>query len=73
VTHQGAEYFIAAPQGGGTGDISVYDVAAKVEGVTIAEHVNRSRDRQRAAARGRALRHSQRQHAAAHAVEQEVV
>ncbi len=38
-THQGADYFIAAPQGGGTGDISVYDVAAKVEGVTIAEHV----------------------------------
>jgi hypothetical protein len=39
VTHQGAEYFIAAPQGGGTGDISVYDVAAKVEGIRIAEHV----------------------------------
>jgi hypothetical protein len=39
VTHQGAEYFIAAPQGGGTGDISVYDVAAKVEGITISEHV----------------------------------
>ena len=39
VTHQGAEYFIAAPQGGGNGDISVYDVAAKVQGITIAEHV----------------------------------
>lgn len=39
VTHQGAEYFIPAPQSGGTGDIPVYDVAAKVEGVTIAEHV----------------------------------
>lgn len=39
VTHQGAEYFIAAPQGGGTGDISVYDVAAKVEGISISEHV----------------------------------
>jgi hypothetical protein len=39
VTHQGAEYFIAAPQGGGNGDILVYDVAAKVEGITIAEHV----------------------------------
>jgi len=39
VTHQGAEYFIAAPPGGGTGDMSVYDVAAKVEGITIAEHV----------------------------------
>ena len=35
VTHQGASYFIAAPQNGGTGDISVYDVAAKVEGVTM--------------------------------------
>jgi hypothetical protein len=39
VTHQGAEYFIPAPQGGGTGDISVYDVAAKVSAVSIAEHV----------------------------------
>ncbi len=39
VTHQGAEYFIPAPQGGGTGDISVYDVSAKVNGVSIAEHV----------------------------------
>lgn len=39
VTHEGAEYFIAAPQGGGNGDIAVYDVAAKVEGITIAEHV----------------------------------
>jgi len=35
VTHQGAGYFIAAPQGGGPGDIPVYDVAAKVEGVSI--------------------------------------
>jgi Carboxypeptidase regulatory-like domain len=35
VTHQGAGYFIAAPQGGGTGNIPVYDVAAKVEGVSI--------------------------------------
>ena len=35
VTHQGAGYFIAAPPGSGTGDISVYDVAAKVEGVFI--------------------------------------
>ncbi len=39
VVHQGAEYFIAAPQGGGSGDIAVYDVAAKVDGVTISEHV----------------------------------
>lgn len=39
VTHMGADYFLAAPQGGGTGDISVYDVAAKVSGVSIAEHV----------------------------------
>ena len=35
VTHQGAGYFIAAPQGGGSGDIPVYDVAAKVKGVYI--------------------------------------
>lgn len=35
VTHQGAGYFIAAPQGGGPGDIPVYDVAARVEGVSI--------------------------------------
>jgi hypothetical protein len=39
IVHQGAEYFIAAPQGGGNGDIAVYDVAAKVDGVTISEHV----------------------------------
>lgn len=39
VTHQGADYFIAAPQGGGNGDISVYDVAAKVSGITVGEHV----------------------------------
>jgi hypothetical protein len=35
VLHQGAEYFIAAPQGGAPGDLSVYDVAAKVQGVFI--------------------------------------
>ena len=35
VTHQGAGYFIAAPQGGSPGDIPVYDVAAKVQGVFI--------------------------------------
>ena len=35
VTHQGVGYFIAAPQGGGSGDIPVYDVAAKVKGVRI--------------------------------------
>ena len=35
--HQGAGYFIAAPQGSGTGDITVYDVAAKVVGVAIDE------------------------------------
>jgi len=37
--HQGAGYFIAAPEGGAPGDISVYDVAAKVEGVAIDEDV----------------------------------
>ncbi len=35
VTHQGAGYFIAAPQGGAPGDIPVYDVAAHVDGVFI--------------------------------------
>lgn len=35
VTHQGADYFGSAPQGGGTADIAVYDVAAKVQGVSI--------------------------------------
>ena len=34
-THQGGSYFIAAPQGDVPGDITVYDVAAKVEGVSI--------------------------------------
>jgi hypothetical protein len=33
--HQGAAYFIAAPQGGGSGDIAVYDVAAKLDGIGI--------------------------------------
>jgi len=33
--HQGAGYFIAAPEGGAEGNISVYDVAAKVSGVFI--------------------------------------
>jgi hypothetical protein len=33
--HQGAGYFIAAPEGGAEGNISVYDVAAKVQGVFI--------------------------------------
>lgn len=33
--HQGGSYFIAAPQAGGSGDITVYDVAAKVDGVGI--------------------------------------
>jgi len=35
VTHQGAGYFIAAPEGAGTGDIPVYDSAAKVDGISI--------------------------------------
>ncbi|MGH9352670.1 MAG: carboxypeptidase-like regulatory domain-containing protein, partial [Terriglobia bacterium] len=35
VTHQGAGYFIAAPRNGGSGDIPVYDVAAKVKGVYV--------------------------------------
>jgi hypothetical protein len=35
VTHQGAEYFADVPQGGGTDDVGVYDVAAQVKGVSI--------------------------------------
>jgi hypothetical protein len=35
VTHQGAGYFIAAPQSGTGGDLTVYDVSAKVDGVGI--------------------------------------
>jgi hypothetical protein len=35
VDHQGGTYFIAAPQGSAPADITVYDVAAKVEGVGI--------------------------------------
>jgi hypothetical protein len=35
VTHQGGQYFIAAPEGGEPGDIPVYDVAAHVDGLTI--------------------------------------
>ena len=35
VDHQGASYFIAAPQAGGSGDVTVYDVAPKVDGVGI--------------------------------------
>jgi hypothetical protein len=39
VTHQGAGYFIAAPQDSGPGNITVYDVAAKVDGVSIEDDV----------------------------------
>jgi len=35
VTHQGAEYFADVPRGGGSDDVAVYDVAAKVQGVSI--------------------------------------
>jgi hypothetical protein len=35
VNHQGGTYFIAAPQGGAPGDVSVYDVAAKIDGIGI--------------------------------------
>jgi hypothetical protein len=38
-THQGATYFIGAPEDNAPGDISVYDVAAKVDGVVIDEDV----------------------------------
>ncbi len=35
VNHQGGTYFIAAPQGGASGDVTVYDVSPKVDGVSI--------------------------------------
>ncbi len=35
VIHQGASYFIAAPQSGASGDIPVYDVATKLDGVSL--------------------------------------
>ena len=35
VTHQGAGYFVAAPQGATPADITVYDVAPKVQGVSV--------------------------------------
>ncbi len=35
VTHQGGQYFIAAPEGGEPGNIPVYDVAAHVDGISI--------------------------------------
>jgi hypothetical protein len=38
-THQGAPYFIAAPQGPGPGDIPVFDVAQKVQGVFIEDDI----------------------------------
>lgn len=34
-THQGAGYFIAAPRANAPGDIMVYDVDAKVQGISI--------------------------------------
>jgi hypothetical protein len=39
VTHQGATYFIAAPQAGASGDVKVYDAAAQVDGVSISADV----------------------------------
>jgi hypothetical protein len=35
VTHQGAGYFIAAPESGASANVTVYDVAQKVQGVFI--------------------------------------
>lgn len=35
VTHQGAGYFAAAPEGGAPANITVYDVAQKVQGVFV--------------------------------------
>jgi hypothetical protein len=38
-THQGATYFITAPESNTQGDIAVYEVAAKISGVAIDEDV----------------------------------
>ncbi|HEY2859222.1 MAG TPA: carboxypeptidase-like regulatory domain-containing protein, partial [Terracidiphilus sp.] len=38
-THQGAGYFIAAPQGAGSGDISVYDASPNVPGVSVEDQI----------------------------------
>lgn len=34
-THQGAGYFIAAPEGGKSGDIAVYDASPNVSGISV--------------------------------------
>ena len=73
VTHQGAGYFIAAPQGGGPGDIPVYDVAAKVQGVYIEADVIEVETENGHAQSGRAVLRAQHRHSAHDAVEQEVV
>jgi hypothetical protein len=39
VNHQGATYFIAAPSDGKSGDITVYDAAAQIEGVALSADV----------------------------------
>lgn len=39
VTHQGATYFIAAPQGSAPGDVSIYDASPKVTGISIEDEI----------------------------------
>ena len=39
VTHQGAQYFIAAPQGAGPGDITVYDASPSVSAVSVEDQI----------------------------------
>jgi hypothetical protein len=39
VAHQGATYFIGAPQGSAPGDIGVYDAAPKVDGIGVSADV----------------------------------
>lgn len=38
-THQGAGYFIAAPEGAASGDISVYDASPNVSGVSVEDQI----------------------------------
>lgn len=39
VTHQGAQYFIAAPQGAAPGDLTVYDASPNVPGVSVEDQI----------------------------------
>jgi hypothetical protein len=69
VTHQGAGYFVAAPEGARRPTSRCTTSLAKVQGVSIEADVLEARDRQRAAQSDGALLRAQHQLAAHHAVE----